>query len=415
MSQSAQTISRFLVIDAEEENLTWFKVKLGMLQYSSITLCQTVDEAMAALENKSIQFIIARWELTPVSGTAFVQRVLAMEKYSFLPFIIFSDRITDDEEQFLNGLGVTNIMPFPCEDEHALDLIKVAVKLEENLNPAEVHIRNANNDRLEKQYVKAVNTLKPALVKGPYHCKAKTLLARIMMEEHKFEEAEAAIKDALEDEPENLDANHVLAKVYANTNRHSDAIKILTKSTEPPPYHVEALMTLGISYVEEDEHGKARESFSKARSVDPTNPKIDHEEGKLAFKEGDFDLAANLLSETQNTEDLIRSFNNIAIGMVAKKEFDKGINTYEAALKILREKGLVHLLQYNLGLALKKNQDYKEAFRVLAECFEHNPSYTKAYAALVHLVKEMEAAGYSYDRNKIEKLKDLNSRHQEAG
>ena len=101
--------------------------------------------------------------------------------------------------------------------------------------------------------------------------------------------------------------------------------------------------------------------------------------------------------------------------MVAKKQFDKGINTYEAGLKIIRDKELLYLLQYNLGLALKKNKDYKQAFKVLSECFRSNPQYTKAYAALVHLVKDMDTEGFSYDRATMEELKDLNNSHKAAG
>lgn len=403
-------IKRILIVDNNEENTGFLRMCLGKLQYQDITIATTGEEALSYLLPKRIQFIITSWEMAPMSGTAFVQRVLSQEKTNFLPFIIFSSKMSPEEIQFAKGLGLNNILSVPCSEDEVCAIIKEVIDREESMDPLEYKIREADSLRIEKHYPQAINALKPALIKGPLYTKAHTLLGEIYLSKGDYKQAEKTIENVLSEDSNYQNGIKIMAKVYSKTSRHEDAVKLLQKLTIDSPYNVAALTALGITYVEMDEKTKAKATFSKAKDIDPTNPSVNREVGKMAIEEKDFSSALKLLEETVDTAEIIGHFNNVAVGLVAKSNFDQAIETYEAAIKLMSDKKFHHILHYNLGLAFRKKGDFRKAFEILSDCYQNKPSYKKAYAALVHVVKDMESHEIKFDHQLMKELRSLYQR-----
>ena len=150
---------------------------------------------------------------------------------------------------------------------------------------------------------------------------------------------------------------------------------------------------------------QAKGVFDKVEKIDSENSQLNDEKGKMAFKEGDIPLAAQLLAETEAGEELARHFNNLAIAKVASEQFDEGIQTYKNAIQLLSDKAKLHQLHYNLGLAWKKKGDMEQGFILLCQSYLIDPSFEKAYIALARVSKELKAEGKKLDAKLVNKVK----------
>lgn len=407
MTVADRSIARFLVLDNSVENALKVKVLLGKMQYQSITLSHNPEEALGLIEAKRIQFVIASWELTPMAGTIFVQRVKSKEQHHHIPFVIYSTQIGKQELEFIKHMGIENVLNFPFEESEAMQLIKHVITEEEKLDPAEFRLREAKKLRIDKQYSQAHEVVKPILSTPTFRHRALTLDAQVYYEEEKYPEAEKALEAALADTKGFHPASLLLARTQSKLGKHKAAIELLQNVTLVAPYNVQALINLGVTFGEADQPEEAREAFDQARSTDPTNKAVDVEQGIFEFKQGNFKAAMKFLHEVEDVEQMARDFNNVAVGLVNKNQLDQAIQTYEAALNILKSQKLTAILSYNLGLAWRKKGEPAKAFASLASCLDLDPDYEKAYAALVRLVREMEEKKLPYDRALMIKLRDF--------
>ena len=119
------------------------------------------------------------------------------------------------------------------------------------------------------------------------------------------------------------------------------------------------------------------------------------------MKEGNIGLAAQLLSETQNGDEIARFYNSMGISMVAKGDFDSGIETYQSAIKILSSKTKLHLLFFNLALAYRKKGDTKNEAAYFCESYVTEPSFEKAYASIARVVQEAKSKGVTLNTESL--------------
>jgi len=124
-----------------------------------------------------------------------------------------------------------------------------------------------------------------------------------------------------------------------------------------------------------------------------------------ALKEATFSCGVQLIAETENGNELARVFNNLAISQVAKGDFDKGIVTYNNAMRMLADKARLYLLQYNLGLAYRKKGALDKSLKELAASYTSEPSFEKAYVAIARVVQELKAKGVKPEPKLIRDVK----------
>ena len=103
----------------------------------------------------------------------------------------------------------------------------------------------------------------------------------------------------------------------------------------------------------------------------------------------------------------------MAITQVNNKHFASGIKTYENAIHLLVDKTRLYLLQYNLGLAYRKNKQLEDALKILTKSYLSEPTYEKAYVAIARVYKEMKKLGLTPDSSLIRQVKD--ARQQQSG
>lgn len=403
-------ISRFMILSDDDEASAKWRSYLGKLRYESFTIIDNGEEALSLIEPKRIQFIIVNWEMDPMNGSAFCQRLRASDKFRHIPVLIFSKNLSDEEFEIAQCFKLDNLIEWPCVEDEAIQIIQTMVAKEEALDPSEVAIRESNIFLLDREFSQAKAVLNPALKEEAYFPEAQTLMADINYKEGNIDAAEERLNDLFEKKADPPQARHLMARIYSKTKRHEKAIDLLEKTTIKQPFDINALMNLGIAYDESGQPDKAEAAFMKAQEKDPTNQDIKKKRSSLAFKIGKFEMAASILESVHDMSQVARDFNNIAVGLIAKKRFTDGIKSYKAALGIIQDSDdIYHLMEYNLGLAYRKDGDLKKAFNVLSKVFQKNQDFTKSYAALVKVVKEMQTQSIPYDKELMLKLKKINA------
>ena len=409
-------IDKVLILDENESNVLFFEMLLSQMEKEfQVFTASTGAHGELLVKDQKIQLVICAWEMSAMPGTVFVQRIRQNKNRRYIPCLIFSKRMSPEDIELTKELGFKDVLGMPFDKQSAKDLIMRIVDYEENLTGDEKKIRKIESLIADGQLTEALKFFDNNITrKGPFKNRARIALGEIWVQSRNFEKAEGLLKEVLEEIPDDVDAQKLLARLYSLTGRHEQAISALETMTKKSPKNMNSLLCLGSAYVDAEKHDKARDIFDRVESMDGENQGLKDERGKLAFKEGDLPLAAQLLAETQCGDELARHFNNVAIAKVAGGFFEEGIATYKNAIKLLTNKAKLHQLHYNLGLAWKKKGDLEQSFQSFCQSYLTDPSFEKAYAALAKTSKEVKSSGAKLDAKLVAKVKSIRQQHKES-
>ena len=368
------SLERFLVLDNNSGNVLFFEMLLKELGVECVLSSPTGDDALIQADKNHIQFFISAWELNGMSGTVFIQKVRAKRKRLFAPCLIYSKRMSPEDVSLAHELGFHDIIAMPFEREKIKQQIKEILEKELNLDPQEKLLRKIEMYGPE-QPMEAFKLFKESLFKqGPLQTRAFLSTALVYINLGKFDKAEKCISDALTNDPTSMRGLQLHAKLLSRLGKHEEAIAVLEKLNIQSPKNIGAKINLGSAYLQGDRLEDAKRVFGEVLRVDKDNQDCKDQLAGIAFKEGDFTLAEQLIAETENGNELARMFNNLAISLVAKGEFERGIVTYLNAMRLLADKARLYLLQYNLGLAYKKKGDLELCFKAFADSYISEPT-----------------------------------------
>lgn len=409
-------IQRFLVVDESDAVALMWTMLLKGLGYESVTHCRTGHEALVKAKETNTQFIITAWEMNALPGTIFIQKAQQELRKRYLPFLIYSTRISEEDIRLLKELGHENVLPSPINKDDARKMISAIIERENTLSNEEVKLRKIESYFYAGRTTEALNLFDAKLQKKgtQYFLRAQLLLARIWNSAGQFKKAEASLQSVFAEDKDNFEAKSIMANTLTGLGRADEALAMLLEMSNSSPKNLQALLNLGSAYVDANQHDKARETFGKIDILDPDNKAVRDEQAKLAFKEGDIPLAARLIAETQNGDMLARHFNNVAIAMVHKQQFDKALEVYKNAIELLNDKARLHLLHYNMGLAWTKKGDQAQAIQSFLESYRAAPAFEKAYASMAKTAEAIKASGQPLDQNVVREANRIRREHKDA-
>jgi tetratricopeptide (TPR) repeat protein len=400
------SIERFLILDDSTGNTLFFEMLLKEMGFSKIITSPTGDDAIIQSDKQHVQFFIVAWELKGMPGTVFVQKARSKKRRRFAPCIIFSKRMSPEDVKLTRDLGFTNILAMPFDRQQVKDMIAQIIHYEGNLDPRENQLRKIEMYSSDGHPMEALKMFTDDLFDaGPFQTRALLAGADVFMGLSKNDKAERYINDALRNQPDNNRALQLKARLLSRKGMHNESIMILEKLVNVSPKNLSNKITLGGAYIEADRLDDARRVFKDVMEDDPSNQDCKDQMATLAFKEGQYSLAEQLIAETESGNELARAFNNLAISQVAKGDFEQGIKTYTNAMRMLADKARLYLLQYNLGLAYRKKGALEESFSTLAKSYTSEPSFEKAYVAIARVVQELKAKGIKPQQNLIKEVK----------
>ena len=399
-------IERIMIVDDAEQNLLFFNVLLKEIGFNKCSTSTNGAEALEIIEQQHIQFVITAWEMGPIPGTVFVQKARSKKNKKYLPCLIYSKRMNDGDINLTKELGFDSVLSMPFDREKAKDLIKRMIAAEEALSPLEKQLRKLEFYLLDNRPSEALKLVdSKTLTKGEFYARAQTLVAEIWFRLMKYDKADLHLSEALKDNPDYFPALQLKTQLLSKQGKQSEAIAILVEMSKKSPNNLTTLVNLGCAYVETEQFDKAKETFGKVNALDSSNTELKQGQAKMAFRQGDLSLASQLISELESGDEMARYFNNMAISMVVMGDCERGIATYQNAMKVLADKAKLHLLHYNLGLAWKKKGDIEKALKEFCQSYIVEPRYEKAYNSVARTVRDLRKSGKKYDQKVVDELK----------
>ena len=389
----ANLIEKVIIVDESDGNVLFWEMLLTDLKLT-IFKARTGAKALEVIEKEDIQLAIVAWELSSMSGAILLQKVKANTKRRRMPFIIYSKRMSDEDVQITREIGVDNVLNMPFDKAKVREIITRLIEDESNISPLEVKLRHMEDFLGEGKPTEVLKMVGPHVSEqGPHLPRYKTIIAETFLQIGNLDKALKAADECLEVDGSYLPGLYIKARLLSAWGRHNEAIAVLKAVAESRPQSIQPLVNLGSAYISADKIEDAKKTIDKISSLDPDCEETKDNKGKIALKEGNIGLAAQLLSETQNGDEIARFYNSIGISMVAKGDFESGIETYQSAIKILSSKTKLHLLFFNLALAYRKKGDIQNEVAYFCESYVTEPSFEKAYACIARGVQEAKVKG----------------------
>jgi len=401
----AEKVVTVLVVDHEPASLEYWTKLLNGVGVNGVIVAKTGEEAVGYLESASIAII--NWDLAGMGGAVFVQRVKSKKRMKYKPILVYSAQLTPEDVQLTKELGLENFFSFPFDESKIVPSVKDIVEKERKPPSTEFRLRKMEEALADQRLTDVLKIVNDLPKKGPHLTRTRTILGETYIAMGNFQRAELAIKDALKIDPEYQPAQFALARYYSLVGKHDDAIRLLDEIARKSPRNIGAMINLGSAFAQADRTSDAKSALSKVKKIDDTNQVVNDELGKIAVKEGNLGLAAQLLADTENGNEIARFYNSMGISLIAKGNFEKGIETYRSAIKLLGKKAKTYLVEYNMALAYKKKGDYKNCFEALCRSYMTEPSFEKGYASIVRTWKEMLEQKMKVDPELVRAVKSV--------
>jgi tetratricopeptide (TPR) repeat protein len=409
-------IERILIVDGDEANLLFFELLLRDMGIPYIFSSRSGAEGLELAEREHAQMLICAWELEHgMSGTLFVQKVKAKRRRKYMPCLIYSKRMKEEDIQLTRELGFQDILPMPFDKAVAREAIKSMMDRENSILPIEAKLRKIEGflqiDRIDDALALATNDI---FLQRPYYARACTLTAEIFLNKGNFPKAEELLDKAFGAEPDYYPAFQLKARFLSQQGKHQEAIDLLKTMTDKCPANLSTKLNLGNAYIGAKDYDAAKATFNQVMKIDEERQDAKDGLATIAVAQGDIPLAVQLISETENGYEIAKMLNNIAIAQVNSGEHEKGIKTYSDAITILTDKINIAKLQYNLALAFKKKGELLQCWHRLAACYITEPSFEKAYQMLAKVTQTLKESSTSLPKDVIVKVKEVRTAYQKA-
>lgn len=395
---------RFMIVDEDTNFALFWEVAIHeAFPASEVKICRTGNEALDEVKNERYDFFISAWEMEAMSGLIFMQKLRQIFKYRRAPFLIFSKELTNGHLGLASEFGIDNYLLKPFDKERVTEKVKSMIAAESNLDNAQRTLRKVEDWIAENKVNEALKVIGDLLKPGPNAARAYTLYGELWSRTEHLDKAEKAFNEAIKYD-ENYNAAHQgKAKLLIKLKRFDEAAKQLETLNAKCPGSLDRLINLGNAYLGAGDDKKAEAAFSEVAKQDQENADSKEGMGKVEFNRGNMEIAARFFKESGKGDELATYFNSMGIAMVNQGKFEESIKLYQNAIGVLPDRKRIHLLEFNIGLAYKKNELYGSATNAFARSVLANPQYEKAYHGMALCMREAQNRQQEYDKVAVQK------------
>ncbi|RYZ76061.1 MAG: tetratricopeptide repeat protein, partial [Proteobacteria bacterium] len=243
--------------------------------------------------------------------------------------------MSPEDVTFTKELGFHDIIAMPFDKEAAKAQIQKIIDHELSLTTTEKTLRKIEIYAPEQPGEALKLITENLFVEGPFKGRALLASALVHMNLGKLDKATFLVKESLKIDPASIPAIQLSAKLLCREGKYDEAITHLESLHKKSPKNLTTKVGLGAAYVGANREEDANRILREVTDIDSSNQDAKDQLSIVAFKKGDFKLAEQLIAETENGGDLARLFNNIAVSEVNKGFFDKGLETYRQAIRLL--------------------------------------------------------------------------------
>ena len=202
---------------------------------------------------------------------------------------------------------------------------------------------------------------------------------------------------------------NLLANIMLNMGKVEEAEGFLAKAIEADKDNVEAYMTLGHYYLSKREAEKALKNFNEVLKIDSTEIQVYELIGQAHLLKGDYDEAIKSLEKALSiSKNDPKILYNLMLANYRAKKYDAAINRGKEILGLENVDPSVLPGTYNLvGQIYNDKKDYKNAVAIIKEAIEKGvnncDSYSVAAFASYKLGNVNESTSWSKKMEECEK------------
>jgi tetratricopeptide (TPR) repeat protein len=395
---------RFMIVDEDSNFALFWEVAITEAFPNSETkICRTGYEALDEVKNEKYDFFISAWEMEAMSGLIFMQKLRQIFKYRRAPFLIFSKELTDSQLGLAREFGIDNYLLKPFDKDRVKEKVTSMMLAESSLDNTQRTLRKVEDWIAENKISEALKVIGDLLKPGPNAARAYTLCGDMWARTEHLDKAEKAYLDAIKYDPNYNQAHQGLAKLLIKLRRFSEATKQLEALNAKCPGSLDRMINLGNAYLGAGDDKKAEAAFKTVSEQDGNNTDAKQGIGKVEFHRGNMEVAARFFKESGKGDELATYFNSLGIAMVNQGKFEDAIKLYQNAVGVLPDRNRVHLLEFNIGLAYRKNEHFGQATNAFARAVIANAEYEKAYQGMALCMREAQTRKQSYEKDLVQK------------
>ncbi len=352
-----------------------------------VSFVSSTQEALLFLSKTTPRVFIQDWSSIELSQSImFHQTILKTEDFGGICRIIVVKEITPQIAAIATDYFIRRVLTIASAQVNILEEVKIAMAGEATTTPLQKRVARMRHNPKEYDQLEIDKAVEEAYVNFSHDPSVKLEYGNLCTRRNEYSEAEQIATGLLKVDAANVRAMNLLSRCYMKIGDFAQGVKILESANILSPHNSDRLAGLGKAYLANGDRDSAKAVLVEALKIDPTNDEAAEGLGDVALEEGDAKQIVDMFENSLSEEELVGFFNNAAIAKVRKNNFDDAMSLYEMAMNATVTSQLKCLVQFNMGLALRKMNDDAAALRAFKRCVKLNPMYQKA----VHYIKEVE-------------------------
>lgn len=295
------------------------------------------------------------------------------------PSLLFALEISDHVVEMATEYMVTQVHSGPLSEGSVKMTLEELVQEVDSISDIQEQLSQVSIAREQDEWEDAMEILEDLRKSNPDNLRVATEIAENLMHFDKWKEAYEVLEPILSAGGKDPRMMNMIGRCLLKLNKPEEASKVMGAAHLLNPYNVDRLLELGHLYLDLDKTKEAREKFEEAMDLEPDNKEAGKAVAQSCLLDGEINEGLKLLRQVANKRELASVFNTAGILCVRKKQIDKAIALYDAAIKALEGDERVRAkLYFNAGVAHFRTGKDKIALGFFERAIQADSSMTKA-------------------------------------
>jgi len=307
-----------------------------------------------------------------------------------------------------NSVGMSTMQANPhvlySKDDLAIFKVAPSSPLPANFAPEDLPSQPGLNQKIDeaisrgnaarelKDYVRAEEEYRRALLLDPAAARIYYALGSVFYDQGRFQEAVTAYEEGLQKQPDDAVAFKNLGTAYEAQQRYAEAIEQYQKAVKLDPQYAHAYNNLGQAYARQRRYGEAIEHFRRAIQLDPNYARTYNGLGSVYYAQKQYSEAIEQFRRAIELDpQYLHAYANLGNSYYAQRRYPEAIEKYQKAIELNPKDAHAYA---NLGNVYFTEKRYEEAIRFYERAIELDSK--KAYVA--YLRNNLGRAYYAQQR-----------------
>ena len=380
MSANEEKTYRFLIVDDQMQMLKHLRGMLKAGGYEKIACADTAREALSIIKRYPVDFIIADWHMSNMTGIELLTVIRKNPTYCDIPFLMITGEMTQEKVVYALEEGVDGYLIKPISQSQVITAVRNILHEKSHPGSTRSKIKKLRHLELRKKYDEAV-TLAHEILKKDENIEVFLVLGKCYLHKKDYKNATKYAQKVLKIKRDSR-ALYLLGMIYMAQEKYDEAIEYLNQSSEINPLNLSRKIEIGKVYLKLGLRDEAAETFHTVEESETTDlNRVDMGAAYLSHghvtKAGEYlEQAADPIPET------VAVFNKYAIELRKLEQYNESLKQYKKCLKIEPES---YILNYNLGRAYFEMGQHREARKALEDSLRLKPDHEKTRKLLAYV------------------------------